>query len=103
VQQDLLCRVLGDCVFGASLDSEIGDLGLPTLLDPSQQKFTYVRYNESLDTLPKDVVGPAPLKTDMDNLNLISTLRQIGQKYARDNVHLEHLRPRDESASKSAV
>jgi hypothetical protein len=62
-EQDLLCRVMGDCIFGQAIDSEVGDLGVSTLLDPPEQKFTYVRYNQALDALPKELCGDAPLKT----------------------------------------
>lgn len=46
-EQDLLCRVFGDCRHGAQLDREVGDL--IGVQGPSGDKlFTYVRYNAEL-------------------------------------------------------
>ena len=97
-EQDLVCRVIGDCIFGDNLDSEIGALSSPALLSSSEQKFTYVRYNESLDALPKELIGPGPLRTDLDNLKLIPMLQRIGRDYAERNVRPEHLRCRQISS-----
>ena len=46
-EQDLLCRVFGDCLHGDVLDREVGDLiGARGPADP--KLFTYVRYNAEL-------------------------------------------------------
>lgn len=46
-EQDLLCRIFGDCRYGAPLDREVGDL--IGKRGPAEQKlFTYVRYNAEL-------------------------------------------------------
>ena len=46
-EQDMLCRVFGDCRYGASIDGEVGDLhNIPS---PAGDKaFSYVRYNAEL-------------------------------------------------------
>ena len=91
VEQDLLCRVLGDCIFGDRIDSEVGDLCMPTMLPLEEQKFTYVRYNQALDTLSAELRGPTPIKADLDNLALLPLLKRIGTIYAEENVHRAHL------------
>ncbi|HZZ26368.1 MAG TPA: patatin-like phospholipase family protein [Pirellulales bacterium] len=95
VEQDLACRVLGDCLHGAQLDSDVGDLLGPNLLKPDEQKFTYVRYDTRLDVSDNATVPPAFTKAAMDDLTLIPTLQKIGRDYAAKNVRLEHLYPRE--------
>jgi hypothetical protein len=93
-EQDLICRVIGDCIFGEALDSEIGDLLGPNLLASSEQKFTYVRYNQAFDAPSLRSIGPTPLRADLDDLSLMPALRDIGKAYAEQNLRQEHLRPR---------
>lgn len=94
IQQDMICRVLGDCLYGAPLDSEIGDLLEPSLLSPAEQKFTYARYDAELEQCRELSVLPARVRTSLDNLRLIPLLQQIGREYAERCVTLEHLSPR---------
>ncbi|MCW5557519.1 MAG: patatin-like phospholipase family protein [Verrucomicrobiae bacterium] len=87
-EQDLMCRTLGQCLFGAPIDSEIGDL---TDTDGAGKQFTYVRYNREF--APGEVVeiqrrfrgGLA-----LDNLRLVDFLCEEGVRYA-GNLRLEHL------------
>ena len=91
--QDAVCRVLGDCVHGAPLDSEIGDLRAPTLLTASEQKFTYARYDCALDSEEAGV----PLKARelrLDSLAMIGRLQAIGRRYADEHVQSCDLWPR---------
>jgi uncharacterized protein len=89
LEQDLLCRVMGDCVYGAPLDGEIGALDSPTMFASDEQKFTYVRYDRALDA--PDLPIANRVGTALDNLALIPALQSIGNDYARANVRLEHL------------
>ena len=94
-EQDFLCRVLGDCVHGAALDSEIGALEMPHLLSPPEQKFTYARYDQPLDeSHPKIKLLPQG-QFQLDNLKLIPLLQELGQEYAGKHVRREHLYPRE--------
>jgi len=94
VQQDMLCRVLGDCLHGDALDVELGVLQVPTLLSRDEQKCTYVRYDQRLD-LPTDSTTPGrPFTFKLDDLTLIPRLQEIGQRYAEEHVRAEHLDPR---------
>lgn len=90
-QQDLMCRVLGECVFGAPLDLELGSLQPSGLLAPAEKKFRYVRYNklftaEEIDAAQRDLGA-----FRIDNLRLMNLLRSAGEEYGESNVRLEHL------------
>lgn len=90
-EQDMLCRVLGNCIHGEPLDSEIGDLKEPSLLSPSEEKFTYVRYDVRFDLWPEVAHLPSLLRAAIDDLTLIPHLQQIGRDYADQNVSAAHL------------
>jgi hypothetical protein len=101
MHQDVLCRVLGDCVHGAGLDSEIGALDSPTLLPDAAQRFTYVRYNVAMDS--REIGLPLTRKElELDNLKMMPRLRDIGRDYAAANVNAAHLWPRAGMATVSA-
>ena len=91
--QDMICRTLGDCLHGDPIDSEVGRLDTPSLLPAAEQKFSYVRYNATLDSWD----ASTPL-TDrdlrLDNLDMMGRWQDIGRAYARQWVHAEHLWPR---------
>jgi len=93
--QDLLCRVLGDCVHGEEIDSEIGDLvGGFGPLAAHEKKFTYVRYNQ---TFTAKEVTEAERATKMpfalDNLQLIPHMQEAGRAYAKNHVRRGHFFP----------
>ncbi|MEM9881456.1 MAG: patatin-like phospholipase family protein [Planctomycetota bacterium] len=97
-QQDMLCRVLGRCLHGAELDREVGRLDGPSLLDASEQKFAYLRYNRRLDVAGDASLLPPLAKAKLDDLSLIPELRELGRDYAERHVHPEHLFPADADA-----
>jgi len=93
-EQDFLCRVLGDCVHGARLDYEIGALETPSLLDAKEQKFTYVRYDQPLDASHPKIRQLPGGQMQLDNLDLIPLLQDLGFEYAKSHVMKQHLHPR---------
>ena len=93
-QQDLLCRVLGDCVHGASLDFELGALEAPSLFEAGGQKFTYARYDHPLDERHPKIKALPRGQFQLDNLELIPLLQELGREYALHHVSVEHLYPR---------
>lgn len=95
VQQDLLCRILGDCLFGERIDRELGDLAAPTLLDASEQKFSYVRYDQLLDDTER-AAGQPRLDLRLDRIESMPALQQLGRDYAAAHVTRAHLYPRGE-------
>jgi hypothetical protein len=89
VEQDILCRVLGRCRFGAPLDRELGEL---TQADPAQpRRFSYVRYNHTYSA--EEVTSACQAHRSswaLDSLALIPVIRAAGARYARENVDLAH-------------
>lgn len=85
-EQDINCRVYGNCLAGDKLDNEIGDLiGTPA---PGQhaKSFTYMRYNaeltrKGLDALGLDDVEPQAVQK-LDSVDSIEELREIGRRVA---------------------
>ena len=90
-EQDLLCRVLGECRFGAPIDAELGDLAGAGLLRPDEKKFAYMRYNRLFEPAETEALLAATRqKFTLDNVELIPYLRDAGQRYAETAVRREH-------------
>ncbi len=91
LHQDMACRVHGECLFGAPIDMEVGDLIHSDPCPDSNKKFTYARYNKlySADELAATVKTHGDF--GMDNLRLIPLLTEAGTLYAREHVRVEHL------------
>lgn len=90
LEQDYLCRCLGECIFGEEIDSEIGDLvGMPL---PGQKWFSYVRYNRSyLGKEAEKLLSEGSVLAKLDAVQAIPILREVGRAYAKEHVKLEHL------------
>lgn len=69
-QQDAMCRVLGRCVFGDAIDSELGTLRAHGPLDGARV-CTYVRLNP-----------PLASNVRLDDVSRIDELERIGSAYA---------------------
>jgi hypothetical protein len=94
-EQDLLCRVFGDCLAGDPLDRELDTL-MPSVgpLAKEQKLFTYLRYNaeltrEGLDALGCDTIAPEVVQK-LDAVDSIGDLRKVGQAVAQKKVKAEH-------------
>ena len=92
-QQDVMCRAIGRCVYGSSIDREVGDL-IPAKIDPAAAaRFLYCRYNY---TFTDDDRRRAKTEFDsrsplaLDDLRSIPLLRELGASYADRNVKPEH-------------
>jgi patatin-like phospholipase/acyl hydrolase len=93
-EQDKICRVIGKCLAGDEIDSEIGDLigaDSPT----GKNAFTYVRYTtdigkDALEKLGLGHLSALPLKK-MDDASLVGPLREIGSAVAHHKVDVAHL------------
>jgi len=94
-EQDLLCRVFGDCRVGDPIDREVGDLiGSAGPLPPKHKLFTYLRYNaeltrEGLDGLGCRDIVPASVQ-QLDSIEGIPDLRRVGKKVAETKVLESH-------------
>jgi uncharacterized protein len=92
-EQDMLCRVFGDCVCGGVLDREIGDLcGVAGPVQP--QLFTYARYNveltrAALDDLDLPNVQPQQVQ-QLDSIAHMKDLTMVGRSLAERVVRAEH-------------
>jgi hypothetical protein len=87
VEQDVICRIMGECRFGADIDSELEKLTGRGLFPVSEKKFSYVRYNRFFATeealqMSRDTGQDFTL----DNVGLIPHLREKGQEYAEAAV-----------------
>jgi hypothetical protein len=93
VQNDYLCRILGECRYGPTLDSELGDLvgGAGLLREPL---FTYVRYDAETDARSLQSLGVSHLAAErldrIDGVDFIDEMSEFGRAVAGrvDPAHL---------------
>ena len=92
-EQDFLCRILGKCLTGDLLDSEIGTVigqGIPNV----PKLFTYARYNaelsrEGLDALGLKHINPLHVQ-QMDSVDHIGEMQEVGRTLGQQKVKSEH-------------
>lgn len=94
-EQDLLCRVFGDCRAGDPLDRELGDLtGSVGPLAGRQKLFTYARYNADLSREGLNALGCGDVEPEvvqkLDAIAGIPELRKVGKKVADLKVDASH-------------
>jgi patatin-like phospholipase/acyl hydrolase len=89
-EQDYFCRCLGQCIYGESLDSEVGDLvGLPL---EGKNWFSYVRYNKYYDAERlRELLIKHPNLAKLDAIAAMPVLEELGRAYAEECVKVEHL------------
>ncbi|HET9528581.1 MAG TPA: hypothetical protein VFO99_20640, partial [Pyrinomonadaceae bacterium] len=100
VDQDINCRMVGRCVYGAPIDREIGDLiprdddgnAIPIDVDLNR-RFLYARYNADLTSkwLNEHGLGdvdPSQV-AQLDSVEHIADLVRVGKAVAQD-VKIEH-------------
>lgn len=97
-EQDLLCRLFGNCLSGAAIDREIGDMcsangslcGGPV----KDKLFTYVRYNAELTQPGLQTLGLGKLDAKqiqkMDCADNLPDLQKIGRAVAKQSVQTSH-------------
>jgi patatin-like phospholipase/acyl hydrolase len=92
IEQDFLCRVFGKCLFGATLDREVGNMiGKRGPVEP--KLFTYMRYNadlshEGLNDLHLLNVRPEDVQK-LDSVEHVNELQLVGKAVA-EQVSLDH-------------
>jgi len=90
LEQDYVCRCLGECMHGEELDSEIGTLEGVTL--PGRSWFSYARYNQSyMGKAAEELLRHNPQLAKLDAVHSIARLRELGSEYAQEHVKIEHL------------
>jgi hypothetical protein len=95
VEQDLLCRAFGRCLYGPELDGELGDLqgGADQAATNLPKLFTYLRYTADLSPVGLDRMGLSAIKAAhldrLDAVDHLDDLRQVGAAAARavDRAH----------------
>ncbi len=95
-EQDLLCRVFGRCLAGDDLDREVCDLKMAKGPIGPNKLFTYVRYNaelteKGLKNLELPGIVPEHVQ-QLDSVEYISELQQVGQAVAKHTVKPEHFK-----------
>jgi uncharacterized protein len=94
-EQDLLCRVFGDCRAGDPLDRDVGDLiGSAGPLARDHKLFTYARYNAELTRQGLDALDCADVEPEivqkLDSIAGIPDLRKVGRRVAEKKVDAAH-------------
>src|SRR5574338_856256 len=91
---DMVCRILGDCRFGAQIDREIGDMVLSVDARVSNwtgsKQFTYVRYDPDMTQAGLKAIGRGDIQADhvqvMDSVKYIREIQSVGAAYAQKYV-----------------
>ncbi len=97
VDQDINCRTVGRCIFGAHIDRELKDMipldsnGQPLSMDTDANKhFLYVRYNADLSVQGLEEIGLGNIDSDeireMDSVKSIPQLREVGKAVSKIQV-----------------
>jgi hypothetical protein len=94
-EQDLLCRVFGDCLAGDKIDRELGDLvSCSGPVAKEQKLFTYMRYNAELTRKGLDELGCTSIKPEvvqkLDSIAGIGNLLEVGEAVGRIKVTDAH-------------
>jgi hypothetical protein len=106
VDQDINCRAIGRCVFGESVDRELGDMiprerdpldGTPVALDADcGRRFLYARYNPDVSRLGLNALGLARVDPyhvqALDQIDHMDEMRDVGQAYADKFVDMTPFR-----------
>ena len=92
-EQDMLCRVFGECRHGAPLDREIHDLcGVAGPVEP--RLFAYMRYNCELSRSALDQFGLQHVRPEdvqsLDSVEHMGDLRAVGAAAAAASVRASH-------------
>lgn len=101
VDQDINCRTIGRCTFGAPIDRELKDMipmdkdgNVLQLAQNTNRHFLYARYNADLSQEALDDIGLKHIKSEqvreMDSVQYIPQLREVGSAFAKKQVNLSH-------------
>ncbi len=92
-EQDLLCRVFGECLAGDPLDREIGDL-MGVTGPVGQKLFTYLRYNAELTSEGLKALGLSGIEPKnvqkLDSIDYVADLQRIGKAIGSMKIKEEH-------------
>jgi len=100
VDQDINCRTVGRCIFGAQIDREIGNLtpvdekgNVLELNSDANRHFSYMRYNADLSENGLREIGLAHIDSDdvrqMDSVKYMPQLREVGKAVGEKQVNVK--------------
>lgn len=93
---DMTCRTLGDCRYGAPIDSEYGDMvSAPGMSNWTGAKlFTYMRYDPDVSAAGLSSLGLGEIDCAhvqlMDSVQFIPEIQRVGKTYAAQRVSPTH-------------
>lgn len=91
VEQDLVMRTMGRCLYGEAIDAELGTLAGEQAVGDA---FRYCRYNRSFGE--EEILAACrqyKAKFSLDSVRLAAWLSEQGRLYAQQAVRPEHLDP----------
>lgn len=100
VDQDINCRTVGRCCYGAPIDRELGDMIpldsegkiLPQDSDAARH-FSYIRYNADLSVNGLAALNLSHINSDkirqMDSVKNIALLREVGKAAGKKQVNIK--------------
>jgi uncharacterized protein len=100
VDQDINCRTVGRCIFGAPIDRELEDMipidndGKILPLDSDANRhFSYVRYNADLSEKGLEILNLSHIESDqvrqMDSVKYMPQLREVGKVAGKKQVKVK--------------
>jgi hypothetical protein len=100
VDQDINCRTVGRCIYGAPIDRELGDMvpldkdgKILSLDSDANRHFSYVRYNANLSEEGLEEMGLTHVDSEsvrqMDSVQFIPQLREVGQRVGQMQVKVK--------------
>ncbi len=100
VDQDINCRTVGCCVYGAPIDRELGhmmpldkDGNVLGVSSDAARHFTYARYNANLSEEGLNELGLSHIDSDnvrkMDSVAHIAELREVGRVAGKAQVDVK--------------
>ena len=100
VDQDINCRTVGRCIFGAPIDRELGDMipldsdNITGIDSGAKPHFSYVRYNANLSESGLKALGLENIESDdvrqMDSVKFMPQLREVGRAAGKQQVKISH-------------
>ncbi|TDH28006.1 patatin [Segetibacter sp. 3557_3] len=101
VDQDINCRTVGRCSYGAPIDRELKYMipmdeegNMIEMDQDTNRQFLYVRYNADLSQEGLDTMGLHDIKSnhvrEMDSVTYLNDMSLVGRTAAKEQVNLQH-------------
>lgn len=101
VDQDINCRTVGRCIYGAKIDRELDEMipmkadgTIESLDNDAGKHFSYIRYNADLSQEALNEMGLKHIKSEqvrkMDSTKYIAKLREVGRVTGQNQVNIKN-------------